>query len=546
MCCHYGIIIKNTSMSRPVTYPLNVYRLTVNDDAEFDDLVIGDVPQDKIDIPKINKAQVFFKEKIETPPKWKKLAKSYLSNDTIIDKFNKIGNSSAGMLIILRISIEKNNIIYAISYGSGHHILNNNYIEERFGIKCSLNAAKNSKIKSIDYKSFSKNQLNHRTQAGNSTDILECGINSNGDFLSSITCDIEESHNLGKKITGKDKLGLTLKYDFSNLYDILSKIESIYRSETYKKHYPWIDNLKEVKNKTKTSELTESLLKALGEKDLDSYNITLLLPDIIDYEKITKFKYSINKSIEFPYIDLLDYFNLRKEELINLEELKKGEIIACNDSDVVVERWKIWKCLYSELDKDNSKFILSHGKWFEVDKEFSDILNNDISKIHNCSLEFNRWSNNLKTEGDYNKFICEQNNWSLADKKLIQHGSSYSKIELCDIIVNKTILIHVKKYSGSAILSHLFSQGLISAELLKTDSEFCRKVKEKFSSDFESLDDNETLDSSKYEIVFAIASKSEKTASSLPLFSKLVLRHVYKSLIGLGYKVSLSFPLTEA
>lgn len=535
-------------MSKPVTYPLNIYRLTDCDGESFDPFVIIEgVCQSEIEIPKINKAKIFFKEKKDISPKWKKLAKQYLSNsEGVADKFNQLGNSIAGMLIILEMSNEEGNAIYAVSYGSGHHILNNTYIEERFGIKCALNSAKSSKIKSIDYKSFSRNQLTHRIQAGNSTDILECGINSNGDFLSAITCDIDEGYNLGKKITGKDKLGLTLKYDFSDFYDLLSQIEKIYKSDSYKAHYPWVDNLKEVKNKTKIKHLTKSLLEVIGKKNVDSDNISLVLPDIIDYEKIITFKYNINRTSEFPDIVLSDYFKLKNENTITLEDIKKDEIIACDDSGNAVDRWKIWKCLYCELDDNMAKFIFSHGKWFEVEKEFVNALNEDIENIPDCLLKFSNWESTHRTESEYNTFICEQNPWFFADKKLIQHGGSHSKIELCDIISDQQHLIHVKKYSGSAILSHLFSQGLISAELLKTDVTFCDKVKESFPNDSLSLNQYGTVDSSKYEIVFAIVTKSKKTAAELPLFGKLVLRHVYKSLIGLGYKVSLSFPAIKA
>jgi uncharacterized protein (TIGR04141 family) len=55
-------------------------------------------------------------------------------------------------------------------------------------------------------------------------------------------------------------------------------------------------------------------------------------------------------------------------------------------------------------------------------------------------------------------------------------------VEVCDVLTANRQLIHVKLKFGSRDLSHLFSQGFVSATLLQSDSVFReathKKIKE--------------------------------------------------------------------
>lgn len=58
------------------------------------------------------------------------------------------------------------------------------------------------------------------------------------------------------------------------------------------------------------------------------------------------------------------------------------------------------------------------------------------------------------------------------DAKVIYYGGGYSSIEVCDVLSKNGELIHVKRHNGSATLSHLFNQGLVSGELIREDRSF--------------------------------------------------------------------------
>jgi Family of unknown function (DUF6119) len=52
-------------------------------------------------------------------------------------------------------------------------------------------------------------------------------------------------------------------------------------------------------------------------------------------------------------------------------------------------------------------------------------------------------------------------------------------IELCDLLTRNRRLIHVKKRGTSSTLSHLFSRGVVSAELLARESPFRTSARER-------------------------------------------------------------------
>ena len=202
----------------------------------------------------------------------------------------------------------------------------------------------------------------------------------------------------------------------------------------------------------------------------------------------------------------------------------------------------MYRCIYCELSCEGEDYALNNGKWFKVNAEYLKNLNDSIKQIPISSLQFPTYQGN--DEGAYNEGVYKGNQdyFALMDKKLIQHGGGNSKIEFCDLFTADKHLIHVKRYGGSSVLSHLFAQGTVSARLLLSDPDFRKKVNEELPETHQLSDTTQKPNANEFEVVYAIASKSA-TASvdELPLFSKINLRNSFNQLKMYGMKVSLSF-----
>ena len=87
----------------------------------------------------------------------------------------------------------------------------------------------------------------------------------------------------------------------------------------------------------------------------------------------------------------------------------------------------------------------------------------------------------------------------------------------------------MKHYGGSSVLSHLFSQGVVSGELFLADAEFRKKVNTKLSSSHKFGNPSNQPTAKDYHVIFAIISMSPKKLD-LPFFSKVSLRNARRRL----------------
>jgi uncharacterized protein (TIGR04141 family) len=83
----------------------------------------------------------------------------------------------------------------------------------------------------------------------------------------------------------------------------------------------------------------------------------------------------------------------------------------------------------------------------------------------------------------------------------------------------------------------MFAQAVVSASLLRRDSDFRKKVLEHLTPEFQGLIGEPSLD--EYEVVLAIVSGSKKDLT-IPFFSRVNLNNAWLRLRDLGYKVSLA------
>ena len=142
-------------------------------------------------------------------------------------------------------------------------------------------------------------------------------------------------------------------------------------------------------------------------------------------------------------------------------------------------------------------------------------------------------------ESEYNRKLADLDpgRFALMDAKSIRAGSGHSSVELCDVLARDGVFIHVKKYSGSSALSHLFNQGLVSAQLVVADRTFRKNALERLhkeAPDFKP--DNSDLEVK--EVVFAIISKERDKLPTIPFFSKVTFDYVSTQLRLMGVQVS--------
>lgn len=487
---------------------------------------------------------LYFGESHIFKPSWlEKFFRSALGDD-----IEKLFNASSKAILLTKVKIAtKKERVFAIPFGYGWTFLNHGVWEERFGLKTTLNTVDPNNLRRIDKKNMSSVPKDTSEQLSREGVAADFGIDIEQDLIQSITGKAKEE-GFGKTITGKDSLNLSVKVDLSNIQEFLKQAYKKYESNEYKKDFGWIDQISEVKDPKIIEKQNKGLIDSIKNNNFDK--VWMAVPELVDWADVSGFSYKNKKNDLKADIILAEFIsNLPDSEKNNLSLDVFNRHIYCfgASSDELKHQWKAFNCLYCEIQDDTKKktYLLSNGKWYKVENDFAKQVNDGYQQLRDSTASITLPTYKYKNENEYNEDTAKNNNnLCCMDKKLISHGGGYSKIEFCDLYSKDKKIIHVKYYGGSAVLSHLFLQGVVSGELLLADKEFREKVNEKLPDGHKINNPNDRPNPADFQIIFGIISSSIKQLE-IPFFSKVSLRNAKRRLETYGYKVSLQKISTE-
>ncbi|MBA3878846.1 MAG: hypothetical protein C0500_03920 [Sphingobium sp.] len=443
-------------------------------------------------------------------------------------------SSSAKGLLLVRVPDDEGERIFSVIFGLGRHLLEEGVLEERFGLRVVLNSVDPESLRSIDKTALGSIPKQSREQISREGGAANFGIDVEQDLVSSVTGKSRVKL-FGRTISGRDTFSASAKIDIGNIADFLIEALKHYKSDVYKEHFDWIDQIKDVRSKATIDRLNGILIERLKSRNLE--HIWMAPPDVLEWADVKSFRYLRKRSADFPDLDAAELLAAAGEAEITLEWLKTSQIILISArGDDEADRWPVYKCIYAEIEAEGAMHVLNVGKWYEVAQDFTALVNQDFASIPDSAVDLPDYAHESETL--YNVAAADHLQGSQnMDADLIIHGGGQSRIEFCDILTPNKELLHIKRYSGSQQMSHLFSQGVVSAELFASDAEFREKVNARLQDGHKLADTSARPNPEDYEVVFTIISKSAN-ALNLPFFSKVTLRNARRRLRGYGFRVS--------
>lgn len=517
----------------PNTNKLSVY-LIKDEFANDDDLILDEKKEFLAEIPHVGTA--YYKRSYSNIPGW---VSSFFGN-TI--NTSNIFTANARVVLLVRIKVDENNIkktkTFAISMGYGKYLFKDNVIEDDFGLRVVLNTIKPDSLRRINKTSIGGNQKTSNEQLPLKSQIDDFGFDVDRDLIGMLTGYSGDEEYAKGILTGGDLLSLTEEVDVSNIVSFLKKTYVKYKLTNYKTNFAWVDHIKKVKDSCIIEQLDKEIIKLILDK---SPNIWMAVPDVINWEDIAGFRYSGRELYNDIDIDIVR--NSFRKGLNSIEQLKTSRritAISAIDNESPYASWPAYKCLYGEIEYDGRSYCINNGRWFCIDKDFVQQINNDYNRTSVSTIKFIDYTDDHLNENKYSTEFTNTDNtkYLCMDKQNISYGGGYSKIELCDILTSDNTYIHVKPYSGSSTLSHLFNQAVVSAELVLGDMEFCKKANVKIRE--KTTNPNFLInDKNKMNIVFAIISRSSNERPHIPFFSKVTFRYIKRRLEAFGCTVSI-------
>lgn len=435
-------------------------------------------------------------------------------------------NACQGAIVVLRVAQS----FLAFSLGMGRTQLCQDIIEERFGLITSLNMLDEGKIKAVDLKSLERSGKGKREQSSEWVTISDFSIDINTEILKSVTGK-NSIEGIGKTMTGSDGLNLRIELDRQTIFETAGKLIKNYQSDSYKTSYGWINNVFIVKKANMIKQLNDLLVIKINSSD---ENIWMCVPDVIEWDKVDHFRYGSENQFDDILIDEWKA-DVSQYGPIELETLKRKKIRAYSDEGVTIYEWPVIKCIVGEVEFSGKPYVLNEGKWFCFEKKYSDELKRlereiELSAEKESNIGLKKY--NHEGEGKYNEDNEISGKFFLMDKKLIDG------IELCDLYSINREFLHIKRYGGSSCLSHLFNQGIVSAQLWSSDKSFRANANQKLKEPFLLLTPETPINPSDYAVKYGIISKRGHRFK-LPKFSLISYKNIKAVLERMGYRVNI-------
>jgi len=513
----------------PKVRPLSIYRLkssvrsargAVEDPSALMDF---SVPMGRVT------GRLFVKPSSVTPPAWA----SFFAGAVDL-RSASLKSASTAALLVLRVDGR----YFAVSFGYGRHLLKPGSWDSSFGLRAALNAIDRNSIRSIDRKSFDAIARHTREEASRAGSIDQFGLDVDRDLLRAVVGKPSDEH-LGRQLAGMDALTATVGIELSGLPGQIEQYLRQWRKTGYRKRYPWVDQIAEIRDGRQRRELDEALVAQIAGGDLD--RTWLAVPDPIDWSRVGGFRYSMADRAETHEDIHLQTFlgTLRNPANLAPETLRRRSVFCLGpDGQHATEKWTVYQCLYAELRYQGDVALLTGGRWYRIAPGFVTRVDRDVGAIGETSFAFPPYDHDSETA--YNRSVARgDDKIALMDAKNIRYGGGASQIEFCDLFTSRRQMLHVKRYGGSGVISHLFAQGVVSATLYLQDAEFRRSVNSKLPERHRLADPTRRPNSQSYEVGFGIISRSEHDLA-LPFFSKVNLRNAAQTLGGLGYRVTLT------
>ena len=442
---------------------------------------------------------------------------------------------------------------FAAAFGMGHVKLDPAAFEQDFGLRVVLNAVDPKQLKSTDVRTPDENTLSRRTQTSRGSDQTAFAIDVERDLVPGLAGTPKDA-GFGSYIAGTDGLTLSRKLHVTDLPIVCAEAYAIYQKKDYQSDFGWVDKIRHIRDQGLIEALDSKLTAALSAavKDGSADSIHLAFPVIYDPERASLLRYKGFRSWQL-YADLdfggyLEALEERRKANYTKDDLHGHTVHEVDDQGRDCGgKWKLRDCIVFETDLDGSSHVLSGGRWYQIDQDLAKEVQDFFDKAPKVELPKAEAD---ETEEFYNKRVAGLDaDMICLDRHLIKPTGAATTIEACDFLGRERHLIYVKDKTSSSRLSHLFSQGTVSARVLAIDPPARDSVRAKVEAvqretgqaGYEAIlpKADEEFRRSDFTVVYAVIASGEKPR--LPFFSLVSFRQVARELEALGYEYAFAW-----
>lgn len=488
----------------------------------------------------------YFATKDDTVPPWSRSLSQFFS------ALDDVRSVSHRLVIFLPLD----NRVFAVCFGYGSSSLEWSWIEPNFGLRFASRGYNTFALNEIRSRRIDPSARTQSVQIPNRTAIRDFDVELEGEFVRRVVGELDagfEIEGLGA-VVATDSIAFKTETNLHEVRRVLNQMMDTVNQGDVRQDLRFIDALEPLRSNAEvTAELEKLLVQNLfgvratkrsapideDVAELDPLILSFAPPDGLTIESVHSIR--VKRGDQVGFMQEMHIESLR-EALSDFSgsfgrtALKDIKVMAIDSdgnpasSSTPLKNWLIF-----EAASDEKRYLLTLGKWFGLAESYARQLDDDLSRIEDVTplLDLRDWVKSEETEeesgeGGYNKrAIDKRDDLVCLDKKTLTSLSD--QVEACDLFHEDGYLIHVKKYTDSQTLSHLFSQGYVAAVTLTEDADYRLAFIEKVVS--LSKDFKDVARAAPTKVTYAIAVHGNRSIPmSLPTFSKVNLRGFVRKL----------------
>ncbi|WP_214103526.1 DUF6119 family protein [Acrocarpospora catenulata] len=372
--------------------------------------------------------------------------------------------------------------VYAIGYGQGHWLIPDDCKDHGFGIRFAVRRLDPEYVQDVARRRIGARGRSDLTLVPSGLPIWALGIEEQAEVIRRMG---GRSRELKVTFSAADDrpvrleagVGLTMRFGVrpDHLVADIREIARVCAEDPPHPSLEFVDHIRPVMDSARTRRLDAALDDALGRTD-DPIDLVCAVPAdcLPGYAQACRFDVKIGTACQRLTEFDADHIRLRarlQSPGRRVEALRKGKVKMYRDPEGTLEVGgsAAIKWLEVVLTLDGRRYFLLDGDWYEIDAGYLDTKLTEI-----IPLFVPRPSVDLplvhpgQDEQSYNTYVSDvRDGYLCLDRHLIRTTfHTGNGFEACDILAPDNTLIHVKFARSASTLSHLFHQGVASAQAL--------------------------------------------------------------------------------
>lgn len=377
---------------------------------------------------------------------------------------------------------------YAMSYGSGYLLIPDELKDRRFGLSFLIRRLDADQVQDLVRRRPNARGRIDSTVVVAGAPVWMLGVAENVEIIrriggraNDLKVTFSETSSRPVKVEGSDGLRTRFAVRPDALVADVRECARVCREEQPDPALEFIEHVQPVTDDCTTAQLDGELEKLLGGTADSAGRLVPVVPvPLLDaYGQARSFTVRIGHARAAPVPSPeLECFLRRTRVQPDGERVKalragRVSVIADDDGQEILGSAGADEWLEANVSLGARRFFLMDGDWFEIGEEYVRASRDAIIRLFPVmpTISLPPWSLPARrTEYEYNSYVAAQSHgrYLCLDKNRAVRDplGARSSLEICDLLGPGNELIHVKRAEGSAPLSHLFSQGLISAQSL--------------------------------------------------------------------------------